>query len=267
MGLDITEIEKLVEKLRSKYAENSKKNSSRWFDPAPFEQRFTMARKNKMNLEAFILAEITEFEKLKDKYNKKKKNRENSFSKKIDLIIEENTARIKKYPGIIFNPRAGLEISHCYGAMNEFSMFYFTVLRLLIKDTGLKNLLNKFEDKLEFLSMPAGRNLPKRIEDHLLILSRPGVKEIEVEKDKSEYLKESAFLLHEIQDFCEGLIESRNPEFESPLVFNRLFIEEARRKKTIELFSGSTGYGALLKVRTRASDIISDFRLNAFKRK
>ncbi len=69
-----------------------------------------MALRNRMNLEGFILAEITAFEKLKDLYDRK--STEKSFSETVNNIIEENTARIRKYPRVDFHPRSGFEIGH-----------------------------------------------------------------------------------------------------------------------------------------------------------
>jgi hypothetical protein len=257
------EIKQLIEKLKQRYSEYSKKNPT-WFNADSFDERLLMAVKNRMNMEAFILAEIANFEKIKEKYDKKKS--EKSFAEQVDRIIDEITARIKKYPEIKFHPKAGLEISHFYGAMSEFEQYYFAVLFVLINDKSLKERLIAFEDSLNILAAPRGKLPAKRIEDHLLKIRRRGAPEIEIEQDKNEYLKESAFLLHEIADFCDGLIEARNAEWENPLRLNKLFIEEKRKKRISTLFAGLTGYGAIMKVRDYATCIIEDFRLAAFKK-
>jgi len=263
MSLSPVEIEQLIDKLRNRYREYAAKHNKKWFSSDPFEERLQMARDNRMNLEGFILAEVANFEKLKEKYEKKKKDR--PFSETVDTIIEENTAKIRKYPRIEFHPRAGFELSYFYGAMSEFAAVYFSVFRLVPLADDLKRKLFDFEDHLQVLAMEQGRKPARRIEDHILVLSRHSVTELEIERDGNEYLKSCAFLLHEVIDFCDGLLASRNSDWEEPLQFNRLYVEEDRKRGIVGVFSGSTGYGAIVMVRDRASEIIEDFRLTAFR--
>ena len=266
MSLNKTEIDKLVKKIRDKYIDYSRNYNAAWFNIDAFDERLSMAINKRMNLEGFILAEITNFEKLKEKYESRKKAKENSFTKEVDRIIEENLARIKKYPSVIFHPLCGLEISHFYGAMIEFTDNYFPVLRMLVRDSVHKNFLFKLEDKAEFLVVPSGRGASRRIDDHILLLNRPGVKEIEIERDRNNYLKECAFLLHDLIDFCDGLLDSSDEEWTSPVSFAKLFIEEKKKRRIIDNFKGLTGYGVFLKVRDSAAAIIDDFRLSAFRK-
>ncbi|HOT46852.1 MAG TPA: hypothetical protein PLM53_17910 [Spirochaetota bacterium] len=263
MAMTEGEINRLIDKLKKRYAEYSRKNPT-WFNMDAFNDRLLMAYRNRMNLEAFILAEIANFEKVRDKYEKKKN--EKSFSDQVDRIIDEITARIKKYPAIRFHPKAGVEITHFYGALSDFELNYFPVLFIIAEDKSLKDRLIAFEQELNNLAAPRGKLPAKRVEDHLMKLRLRDAQELEIERDKNEYLKESAFLLHDIIDFCDGLIESRNQEWENPLRMNRLYVEDKRKKAITTLFAGLTGYGAIMMVRDRASEIIDDFRLTAFRR-
>ncbi|MFA5517840.1 MAG: hypothetical protein WDA74_01160 [Spirochaetota bacterium] len=266
MPLDKKEIDKLIAKLREKYKDYSQKYNSTWFDLNAFDERFSMAIKERMNLEGFILAEITNFEKIKQKYETRKKLKENSFTKEVDRIIEENTARIKKYPSVVFHPLCGLEISHFYGAMLEFTNDFFPVLRMLLLDSSIREYLFKVEEKLEFFVSPVNGKNSKRIEDHILLLNRIRVKEIEIEKDRNDYLKECAFILHEIIDLCEGLMDSGNDVWAVPVTFSKLYVEEGKKRRVVDNFKGLTGYGAFLKIKDRALAVIEDFRLLAFRR-
>ena len=264
MSLSNKEIDLLMIKLKEKYETHAVKHGKNWFDIDVFQERLDMAVDNKMNMEGFILAEISNFEKILEKIKKKKSDK--SFSEKVDKIIEENLARIKKYPEIKFHPSAGIEIVHFYGALNEFEQHYLSAMRGLVNYINMRDTLNELEDALEFMAMPRG-NLPsKRIEDHSLILSRMNVQEIEIEKDKSDYLKESAFILHDIIDFCDEVIEKRDPELETPFRPVKLYIEDARKRIITQIFSGHTGYGVILKIQEHANNIIEDFRLTAFRR-
>lgn len=266
MPLNRDEVNELVKKLRERYKEFSDKHSSKWFDLDAFDERLSAAIKSRMNLEGFILAEISTFEKLKDRYEKKKKIKENSFSKEVDKILEQNIARIKKYPQILFHSKCGMEISYLYGALSFLSLELFPILRVVVTDSRLKNSVNSLEDRLLFLAEPRGNLHPKRISDHILLLNRTGIRDIEIEKDSNDYLKESAFLLHDIIDFCDGIIDSGRDEWNYPVVFQKLFIDEERKKRMINAFKDLTGYGAVFKIKEYASEVIEDFRLGAFKR-
>jgi hypothetical protein len=263
MAMSDDEINKLIGKLRNKYKEYSQKNST-WFNRDAFEERLIMALKNKMNLEGFILAEISNFEQIKNRYERKKNIK--SFAEQVERIIDEQLFRIKKYPGIRFHPKAGVEISHLYGALSDFALHYFEVLFVLVSEKSLRDRVMQFESRLQNFAVPRGVLSSPRIEDHVAKLRRPGVEEIEIEKDKNDYLKESAFLLYGIAGFCEELLEMRDPEWENPLKTNKLFIEDQRKKRVIQIFSGLTGYGAIMKVQQQAHAIIDDFRLTAFQR-
>ena len=85
-------------------------------------------------------------------------------------------------------------------------------------------------------------------------------------KGHVDYLKESAFLLHEIIDYTNMLINIKNAEWESPLKFDQLYIKGEKRQKIIKNFSNLTGYGAILKIQDNAQRIIDDFRLRAFRK-
>lgn len=263
MPLSQKEIDGLVLKLRERYREYAEKFNPTWFNRDAFEERLSMAKRNRMNMEGFILAEISNFEKVREKYEKKRSQK--SFSEEVDRIIEENIARIRKYPEIQFHPRAGVEITHFYGALQDLIFVYIPIFRVVLNDSTHRRIIDGIEERLEFLALPRG-NLPsRRIETHALVLDRKGTPEIEIERDRNEYLKAGAFILHELADFTEGLLENRNPDWELPLRLDKLFLEESRRKRVVNVFSGTTGYGAILRVSEYAGCVIDDFRLRAIR--
>ncbi len=266
MALNRNEIDHLIEKIRDSYRDLAKKYSPKWFDLDKFNERYILAIRSGMNLEGFILAEISGFEKLREKYEKTKKARDNSFSKKVDQIIDENMARIKKYPQIIFHPSCGVEIAYFYGAMKEFTYSFYPILWYLIRDHNTRTELVNIEEMLEYHAISGPRQYPKRIEDHILVLNRPGIREIDIEKDRNSYLKECAFLLHDIVRICDSALDTPVEEWNYPVTFDRFHIEENRKKAVIDNFRDLTGYGAILKVHDKSDAIISDFRLSAFKR-
>lgn len=85
MPLNKQEIDSLVTKLREKYRDYSKKHSASWFNIDSFDQRLGLAIRNRMNLEGFILAEISNFEKLREQYDKKRNRRKTAFRKRLTV--------------------------------------------------------------------------------------------------------------------------------------------------------------------------------------
>ena len=261
MALTDREIQQLVEKLRGKYAEYAKKYSRKWFDVNPFEDRLIMAAKNRMNLEGFILAEISNFEN--PRTLRKRKRKENSFSRgrphhrgaerpqKIHAEAVSSAGRLRDRPFLRRGERHGLVL--------------FPVLWIIITDPILKNVLVRIENDLGYLAVPRGKAPSKRIEDHSMILSAPEQRPRHRPR-QNNYLKETAFVLHKIVDFA-GMLERRENDWALPLPLNKLFVEDARKKTILALFSGHTGYGAIMKVRDQCSQIIEDFRLKAFKKR
>ena len=130
----------------------------------------------------------------------------------------------------------------------------------------LINKLHVLEDSLLYLAIPNGTKPPKRIDDHVLILLRSNVSELEIEKDKNNYLKESAFILNDIISFIDETMKIKNPEWEQPLSFAKLSVDNDKKKSIMNIFSGLTGYGAMLLIEDTALQIIKDFRLTAFKK-
>ena len=263
MALSQNEIEKLVEKLRARYDEYAKKHSPRWFDRHAFEDRLQTALRNRMDLEGFILAEISNFEKIKERYDQKKNS--HSFSERVDRIIEEQTEKIRTYPDLEFHPRAGFEIRHMYGALTLLVESYVPILWGILEEREHRDTLYRLEQKLEGYGGTRGRRYAPRIEDHVAIMKRPGVRELDIERDKNQYLKEAAFLINEVTSFCRELLEYRDPSLESPLKFDRLHIEGARKKKVINTFNNCTGYGAIVTIMDYAEGVINNFRLQAFR--
>ncbi len=269
MGLSDKEIDLLINKVRERYKESFMEYKSRLFNVEAFEDRLQAALRKRMNLEGFILAEITNFEQLKQKLEEErnpKKPEESAFSKQVNQIFEENTARIKKYKEIQFHPLADIEITHLYGALSEFIQYYFSILWIILNDYQYKEKVHTLDHRFSDFAVSKSKRHPKRIEDHITVLSRKDAKEIEIERDKNNFLKESAFLLHEVIDFMDELIEIRDKEWDNPLKFDKLNIDREAKKKMLSIFSGTTPYGAILKIKEHAEEILKDFRLESFRK-
>jgi hypothetical protein len=264
MPLSKDEFNNLVEKLRDRFDDYAKRFSPKWFDRNAFEDRYRMAIVNNMDLDGFILAEIANFEKVREQYEKKKKEKE-KFSLKIEKILEDNFARITHYPHIDFHPRAGIEMKYMFGALAELGNSYIPVLWLVFSDYMRRNTITELEHLFQRIALPRGSRPPEEIEDHILLLNRDNVTDLEMEKARNNYLKESAFLLYDVIDFCDKYIGERVSELDLPVRFDKAFFNNDTKQLIIENFSDCTGFGALLKIKTRAELILADFRLTAFR--
>lgn len=263
MKLSKQESEVLLDKIRQKYDEYAAKYNAKWFDRTLFEDRFSYALQNRMDISAFLLAEVTNFEKLKESYDKKK-SRE-SFSDKIDKIIDEQLEQIRKYPRKNFHERSGIEISHMYGALYRLAEDLFPILWIVTEAADVRQKLQNMEARLYEFSNPSLQRLSPRTEDHALLLSRSQVSEMQIEKSKNNYLKEAAFFLHDLIVFLDYLVKLAEPAMEVPLNFSRSYQSAETKRKLSREFSNLTGFGAVFKVKHFAEDIVTDFRLSAFR--
>lgn len=263
MALGNHEIEQLIVKLRERYRESSRAHSARWFNVEAFEERLSMARTERMNMEGFILAEIANFEKIQERFNEKKKKK-NSFSDKVDAIIEEHTEQITTYPRIDFHERAGVEVPHFYGALNQLQEEYVPVLRMILEDKLQRDALYRMEESLRLLADNRGERLPAAVDDFARVAERSKGDEITLDKARADYLKEGAFWLARFIRFCDDLLQYRPEEWDLPLRFDALRIEESGRKRIIDRFGSHTSSGAIVAVREQAWGIVEDFRLKAF---
>ena len=262
MKLSRKEIDKLISKIRDKYIEYGTIYDKKWFNLTLFEERFLYAKKNKMNLQAFVLAEISNIETVKSKFEEK--SSENSFTNKIDKIIEENNAKIMPYPAIEFHPKGHHELFHFYGAIDEFLQNIYPGI-WLIQDSSIKDSAYKLENELVFFADRSSGRYSKGIDEHINAISRPNTTELDIDSSKNRFLKETAFILNRLIDFCDDILTRREEFLERPVDFSSLYIETTKKKIIIKEFSNLTGYGVILKIREKANTIIEDFRLSEFR--
>ena len=265
MPLSSKEITELIGKLRSKYDEYAFSYSPKYFDRGAFDQRLKFAEKNKMNLEAFILAEIANFENVKAEYEKKAGKGE--YSRKVDNMIEAQLRAVAKYPSVKIHPLCGAELPHFVGAVEVLLENYLPVLWGIITDSVVKDCLIEIESELGEFAHARGDRLPKKCEDMVHLFTYAGLKDVEVEKIRNVFMKECSFRLHDALDLCVGLLEIRDPQMELPVRFEKIHQSADRISRISSVFSGYTGYGCVIKINEYIDTLISDFRLSAFRRR
>jgi hypothetical protein len=264
MALSKKEIKALIFKLRTRYRDYAERYGSRWFDVEKFEERLRMAEKNKMDMEGFILSEISAFEKLKERYENRKEGPK--FSEKVESLVDENRARIVDYPEIEFHPSGDYELTKFYGALAELTRYYLPVFYLILDEAADRSEFSRIEHELERLGLPRGTKPSLRIEEHISVMNRVGAGELEIARSGNSILRDGGLALNDLVAFCDRLLSSRDSRWEVPLRFHQLRISEDRKDRLVENFRDKTGYGAILEVRERAAKILDDFRLMDFRR-
>ena len=137
------------ERLKERYKEFEKIFGKNKFNYEAFEERYKKALLNKIDLEIFFNAEE---EALEEKYKieiegeKDKNKKENTFTKKVDKILEEYDERLKKYPYNNFYEDASYDLKYLYGALKLFYNHLFPYIETIfsIKNTN-KEIYKEFE--------------------------------------------------------------------------------------------------------------------------
>lgn len=99
--LQSSEIKAVLDKLRTEYSENSKKNPKA-FDLKAFESRLTMILQQKGNLSLFLKDEIQFLETLKAKQKEIEDKKQAAKGDTINKILEEQEAKLKNTRELIF---------------------------------------------------------------------------------------------------------------------------------------------------------------------
>ncbi|MBN2351683.1 MAG: hypothetical protein JXD23_03865 [Spirochaetales bacterium] len=246
-----TEISKTVEKIRKKYDEYVFK----YFKPARhksnFEKRYVDALKAGVDISTFLLAEISAVEELvkreEAKVMEKPPAKPAPAGKTfVDQVLDENRRRIAKYPDLRIHSDAREEVRKLYGALNKLEQEYwpslYSVLRTISSSVNTKSMI-ALEGQLHTLGGKPRSGVAVRLERYLAHLARFPRDYVLLEKEEKDYILESSFFLHELEDMIESAKQKHEP-----------VLKEAEKKqlaRTIEYIHG----------------VISDFRLKELKRK
>jgi hypothetical protein len=208
------DIDRAIEKLKNLYGKYADQYSPRIFNLDGFENRYRDALKNKVNLNAFLHAEILAFEELKRRVEQKvaMKNKpeapaEPSYGEIADRIIEQNLARVRKYSRIDFHPDAEEEATFLLGAVTD---FYYSVWGSTVKLLkplgigGMDDFIQKLENDFSYYVVPLRGQYSRAVDDYLIVLSRKQPKDNE--KAAVNFIKYGGILLNNCRKlFVDGL--------------------------------------------------------------
>ena len=208
------DIDRAIEKLKNLYGKYAGQYGQRIFNLEGFENRYRDALKNKINLSAFLHAEILAFEELKRRVGQKlaMKNpqeppAEPSYSEIADRIIEENLARVRKYSSIDFHPDAEEEATFLLGAVTDFYNSVWGNTVKLLRPLGIGSMddfIQKMENDFSYYVVPMRGQYSRAVDDYLLVLSRKQPRDNE--KAAVNFIKYGGILLNNCRKlFIDGL--------------------------------------------------------------
>jgi hypothetical protein len=243
------EISRAVEKIRRRYDEYIYK----YFKPRTiknaFEDRYIEAIKASTDISNFLMAEISAVEELirreEEKVGSGQEAPKESVTDKVERIVEQNLARTRKYPEVPFHPVASEELRRLLGAMCRLEEKHWEVLTTCLRNTAYYRssltMLN-LEGKLRHLAARGSDGVPSGLSRYLYHANRFPRDYLAIDRQEKEYILESAFLLHDLEEILER-VEANYPQ-----------LEEGSRS-------------GLREIQAFIQGVIRDFRLKEFKRK
>jgi hypothetical protein len=246
-----TEIKQTVEKIRKKYEEYTFKYFKAARHKKNFEKRYMDALHGGVDISSFLIAEISAIEELSKREEEKVMGRKTTKppveGKNIaDQVIEDNRKRIEKYPHLDFHPDANDELKRLFGALHQLEQGFwpnlYNVLRNTMYSMNTKTMTN-LETELHALGGSGKEGIAARLERYIARLNRFPRDYGMIEKEEKDYILESAFLLHEMDDIFSAAKQK----------YSGILSEEERKQ--------------LDEVSQFVSDIIADFRLKDLKRR
>lgn len=247
------EITKVVEKIRKCYDDYIYKFFKSKSLKSAFEDRYLNALDSSVDISNFLLAEIGAIEELVKREEEKvaagsvRANNVDteSFSDKVDKIIEENRKKILKYSDIFFHKDASEEIRHLLGALNGLEQKYWENLILILRDTAYSRsslTTINLESKLRYLGGVGKERVSSGLSRYLYHLNLFPRDYHSIDREEKEYILESAFFLHELYEILVR-VATNYPE-----------LKEQSRETLQEIMAYVLG-------------VIENFRLKDLKRK
>lgn len=211
-SLTAQEIQNAVEKIRKGYDDYI----IRYIKPPRlrqgFENRYWEALQSRIDISAFLKAEIEVLQELMAKEEERKSVEE---AKKIqkenivperknfaDRIIEELKGRIIEYPDAPLPPEASFEIKKLFGMLMQFEQEHWPkgnkILRLL-SPSIYSEPRRSLEEKVFLLGSSGRLPYPLRAQRYTSVLSRFPRDYTALEREEKSCIVEAAYLLHDLE--------------------------------------------------------------------
>jgi len=192
------DVDAVIYKLKSLYRKYAETYGAKIFNLQAFEGRYRDALREKVNLTNFCHAEITVFEELKKRVERREPDAEiATYGDVADRIIEENLQRTRGYRFIDFHPEAEEETKHLLGAVTDFYYESWGPLMRTLRPLGepsFNSFMEKLENDFSYYVVPMRGLYSRAVDDYLLVLSRRDPKEME--RASYNFIKYGAILLN-----------------------------------------------------------------------
>lgn len=242
------EISRVVAKIRRRYQEYIYK----YFKPKTvlfaFEERYMEALQRRTDVSTFLLAEISAVDELIKREEAKiaagPVPDERSVGDRVERILEEQRERVRKYPDVPIHATANEEIRRLVGAMSTLEAEHWPRLSGCLRDTTYSRsslTMTNLESRLRYLASLGTDGVPGALSRYLYHLNRFPRDYPAIDREEKEYILESAFFLHDLNDILERV------------VLNYPRLDEARKR-------------GLQGVQQFVQGVILDFRVKDLKR-
>jgi hypothetical protein len=206
--LNEDEVEQAIRKIRSLYDDYIITFTKPFRLKNEFEDRYFEARKSRIDLTRFVLAELEVIRQLKkqeedkvivaEEKRFKKRSRPKPTVSIADRVLEQHRKQIEKYPDLSMDDRASFEIKKLFGALNIFEKEYWPPLETVLRHLYPSYYANPridLEPRIYALCPGAG-NAPPILSRYEALLLRIPRSIHDVEWEEKRLVLESAFLLH-----------------------------------------------------------------------
>jgi hypothetical protein len=201
------EISASVEKIRRKYDDYIVK----FFKPRTlrraFETRYIQALRAKVDISSFLLAEIAAIQELTEREEQRvqlgpvRPAAEKPPQSFADKVLEENLARILKYPDLRFHPDASEEVRRMAGALTDLAGRRWQDLGTALEETMYamsSSEMLSMDSQLRFLSSPGGNETPQFLNRLLVQLKKFPRHYPSIDREEKDYILECSFFLHDL---------------------------------------------------------------------
>jgi hypothetical protein len=206
------EITKVVAKIRERYDEYIYK----YFKPKTvkfaFEERYAEVLQKRMDISNFLIAEIEAIDELITREEARvaagpqaEQGRE-SLADRVERIYQENLEKMRKYPEIDIHPTANEEIKRLVGALNTLDSEHWPRLGEILRNTTYSRgsmTMTNMESQLRYLGRPGVDRVPGALSRYLYQLNRFPRDYPAIDREEKEYILESAFFLHDLDEILE----------------------------------------------------------------
>lgn len=210
------EITNVMNKLREQYDKYAGLYGESFFNRKSFEERYIQAIRKGMDLSAFAYAEISLFEDLRKKLEKKQEEHriktEKPFTKKVEKYIEELEDQWQEYPCLFSSSEISDEAQHLCGALQEFCNKYWLSISPVINKEVVTELreYNELTDSMQKSFLSTRDRLPYNVENYIFNLNRHGIERADMIflKDTSGLLKNVLQYMTRIQKITGERVDS-----------------------------------------------------------